>query len=404
MSELKNSVIITFTLDSIVRIISKRTSPSYAYSTVNKIINQLLIKYDFLRYVKINNTIYSEIDNKVVVDPEIDNVQTTDFFNCVKELINSSTKAIGENADFFFIRELRDNFKYENEPIIKDLILNLNIKQFEYIVNRKNEIRREETFFQVKNNEVVKPVITTLIYLLSKTTSETNAVKTIIDLKRKHEENYDFLKNISINNTANNDSNVNISIADELNTVPSAIIAEALEKLIQEIGKSIDEEFNQTFITDFKIVSGELSTEKMKKIGIDFNRISLAIRYQNKTITTKVLQVLLDVLSLKTSKSSAITMVGETVTLLQGIHTILNYIKINTSNDEDNETFIVLSEINSIESYKLGSAFRDIITIIQENHKYIPLIEDFKKQLGDEYLTEVEKLGVNLHFLELKYK
>ena len=404
MSELKNSEIITFIIDTLVKIISKRTSPSYAHSTVNKIINQLLIKYDFLQYVEINNTIYSEIDEKIIVDPEIDNVQSTDFFNCVKELINSSTKAIGEKADFFFIRELRDNFGYDNEPIVKDLILNLNIKQFEYIVNRKDEIHRDRTFFQVKNTEVITPIITTLFYLLNKATSETEAVKILNKVKSKNKENYDFLKNISINNTANNDSNVNISIADELNTIPSAIIAEALEKLIQEIGKSIDEEFNQTFITDFKIVSGELDIEKMKKIGIDFNRINLAIRYQNKTITTKVLQVLLDVLSSKTSKSSAITMVGETVTLLQGIHTILNYIKINISNDEDNEIFVILSEINSIESYKLGTAFRDIITIIQENHKYIPLIEDFKKQLGDEYLTEIEKLGVNLHFLELKYR
>jgi len=404
MSEIKNSEKITFIIDTLIRIISKRTSPSYAYSTVNKTINQLLIKYDFLRYVKIENTIYSEIDDKVIVDPKIDNVQSTDFFNCVKELVDTSTKAIGENADFFFIRELRDTFGYENEPILKDLLLNLNIKQFEYITDRKEEIRREKAFFQIKNTEVVKPVITALIYLLNKETSETEAVKTIIDLKRKYEENYDVLKDISINNKTDDDSNYNISIAEELNTVPSGKIAEALEKLIEEIGKLKEEDFNQTFIADFKIVAGELVIEKMKRIGIDLNRINHAIRYQNRRITKKVLQALLDVISSKTSKSSAITIIGETVALLQGIHPILNYVKINTSNDEDSETFIVLSEMNSIESYKLGTAFRDVITIIQENHKNIPLMKDFKKQLGNEYLAEIENLGVNLHFLELKYR
>ncbi|MCK5459236.1 MAG: hypothetical protein KAI20_05045, partial [Thermoplasmatales archaeon] len=335
----------------------------------------------------------------------IDKVTSTDFINCVKELVDSSTKAIGENADFFFIRELRDNFGYENEPLLKDLLLNLNTKQFEYIINRKDEIRREKEFFQIKNTEVVKPVITALIYLLNKEISESEAVKTIIDLKRKYEENYDVLKDISINNKADDDGgNYNISIAEELNTVLPGKIAEALEKLIEEIGKSREEDFNQTFIADFKIVAGELVIEKMKRIGINFNRINHAIRYQNRWITKKVLQALLDVISSKTSKSSAITIIGETVALLQGIHPILNYVKINTSNDEDSETFIVLSEMNSIESYKLGTAFRDVITIIQENHKNIPLMKDFKKQLGDEYLAEIENLGVNLHFLELRYR
>ena len=404
MSELKNSEIITFTVDTLIGIISKRTSPSYAYSTVSKTVNQLLIKYDFLRYLKIENTIYSEIGDKVIVDPKIDNVLSTDFINCVKELIDSSIKAIGENADFFFIRELRDNFGYENEPIIKDLLLNLNIKQFEYIINRKEEIRREKTFFHIKNTEVVKPVMTALMCLLNKETSETEAVKTIIDLKRKYEGNYDFLKYITITKNSDADSIYKISIEEGLNVVPSGEIAEALEKLIEEIGKSVEEDFNQTFIADFKIAAGELVTEKMKRVGINLNRISRSIRYQNRTITKNVFQALLDVLISKTSKSSAITIVGETVALLQGIHAVLNYVKINTSNMEDGETFIVLSEINSIKSYKLGAAFRDVVTIIQENHKNIPLIEDFKKQLGDEYLAEVEKIGVNLHFLELRYR
>jgi hypothetical protein len=30
-------------------------------------------------------------------------------------------------------------------------------------------------------------------------------------------------------------------------------------------------------------------------------------------------------------------------------------------------------------------------------------IEEFKNKLGNEYLSEIEKMGVNLYFLELKY-
>lgn len=403
MPEVKNSEIITYTIKTLIRIISKRTSYSTAYSTVNNVIDQLQSKYDFLQYIKIEDAIYSENKNEVTVDPEIDKVQSTDFINCVKELTDLSTKSIGKNADFFFIRELRDNFGYGNETIAEDFLLSLNMKQFEYIISRQEEMRREKTFYHIKNSEVAKPVMTALIYLLNKVTTETEVVKTLIDLKRKYEEHYDFLKYISINNKADDDGMYAITIAEELDIVPSAEMAEALEKLIEEIGNSIEEDSEQTFIANLKIVVGDSITTKMKRIGIDLNRITLAIRHQNQRITKKVLQALLDVLSSKTSKSSAIILIGETVVLLQGIHNILNYVKINTSNEEEINIFTVLHEINSIESYKLGAAFRDVITIIQENHKNIPLIEDFKKQLGDEYLTEIERLGVNLHFLELKY-
>ena len=34
--------------------------------------------------------------------------------------------------------------------------------------------------------------------------------------------------------------------------------------------------------------------------------------------------------------------------------------------------------------------------------KNIEFITEFKQHLGDEYLKEIESLGVNLHFLQLK--
>ena len=65
----------------------------------------------------------------------------------------------------------------------------------------------------------------------------------------------------------------------------------------------------------------------------------------------------------------------------------------------------ISSEINNIESYILGKALRDIIKSIGEelgvkNHDYI---KDFKKYVGNDHFNEIEKIGINLHFLELKF-
>ena len=403
MPELKNSEIITFTIDTLIRIIGKRTSPSYAYSTVENTINQLLTKYDFLRFIQLENTFYSETKSGLTIDPEINHVEKKNLVNCVKEIIDLSTKAIGENADYFFIREIRDNLGYVDEPAVADFLSALNYKQFEYIIDRRREIEHAQSLFNVKNSEVIQPVITALVYLLAKIMSEEDALEAIASIMRQNYKKYDFLKHIHILDARKADNSYT-TLTPAIDDIIKPKMAEALEMLIVEVGKSVERSQNISFINNFKTIIGDITTAKIREMGINLHKADAAIRYQNWKIMQKVLHALLDVLSSKTSKSSAITIVGETIVLLQGTRNVLNYVKINISNDEDTDFFTVLPEINSVESYKLGAAFRDVITTIQENHKEASVIEEFKKKLGDEYLAEIEKLGVNLYFLELKYR
>ena len=62
-----------------------------------------------------------------------------------------------------------------------------------------------------------------------------------------------------------------------------------------------------------------------------------------------------------------------------------------------------MTEINSVESYKLGTAFREIIKVIHDILGDETFIPEFKKKMGDKNLLEIEKMGVNLHFLELRF-
>jgi len=403
MPELKNSEIISFTIQTLIKIIGNRTSNNYAYSTVENTINQLLTKYDFLRFIQLENTFYSETKSGLTIDPEINHVEKKNLVNCVKEIIDLSTKAIGENADYFFIREIRDNLGYVDEPAVADFLSALNYKQFEYIIDRRREIEHAQSLFNVKNSEVIQPVITALVYLLAKIMSEEDALEAIASIMRQNYKKYDFLKHIHILDVRKADNSYT-TLTPAIDDIIKPKMAEALEMLIVEVGKSVEQSQNISFINNFKTIIGDITTAKIREMGINLHKADAAIRYQNWKIMQKVLHALLDVLSSKTSKSSAITIVGETIVLLQGTRNVLNYVKINISNDEDTDFFTVLPEINSVESYKLGAAFRDVITTIQENHKEASVIEEFKKKLGDEYLAEIEKLGVNLYFLELKYR
>ena len=109
----------------------------------------------------------------------------------------------------------------------------------------------------------------------------------------------------------------------------------------------------------------------------------------------------------RTAESFAVATIDNIIEELQEEHDVLKYIKIDKSQyEKGSEAINIMPEINNIESYKLGKAIREIIKEAGEEldkDKKASFIEDFKRQLGDDYLLEIEKIGVNLHFLDLKF-
>ena len=60
MSQLKNSEIIKHVLQTLINKIGRRTSESFALVIIDTVIKELESKYDFLKYAKIENMLYSE--------------------------------------------------------------------------------------------------------------------------------------------------------------------------------------------------------------------------------------------------------------------------------------------------------------------------------------------------------
>ena len=63
-----------------------------------------------------------------------------------------------------------------------------------------------------------------------------------------------------------------------------------------------------------------------------------------------------------------------------------------------------MTEINSVDSELLGRAIRNILGQAQTDLKKITytFIKDFEKSIDKEYLSELGKIGVNMHLLELR--
>jgi hypothetical protein len=83
-------------------------------------------------------------------------------------------------------------------------------------------------------------------------------------------------------------------------------------------------------------------------------------------------------------------------------HDILKYITIDGSRyNKGVDSIIIDVEINSVESYELGKALWAVIKKIKEINCDINFIENFKKELGSEFLKKIEDMGVKLGLLEM---
>ena len=191
MSNLKNSQVTRHVLQTLISTIGRRTSEGYATAILDTILNELKSRYDFLRYVEIKNTFYSEGIDAVSVSSEIDLVDTVKFYNAVGDIIEMTVKHIKEKANFFFIKEIQESLNDIYDLNLKEKNIDLNRIQLQFIVDKKQDVK-------MKNSEMVEIVISALNNIINNKFPGAQETKTMINSIRKLGEKYDFLKYVEI--------------------------------------------------------------------------------------------------------------------------------------------------------------------------------------------------------------
>ena len=272
MSDLTHTEIIERILQALVGVIGRRTSKGYAVVTIHTELKELEPKYDFLKYIKIKNTSYTEGIGAVSIMPDLDSAEPAKFYRAIEELIKNTVIYIDKNAGFYFIRELQDAIGDINDLLLKERGVNLGSMQFDYIEDKKQKIN---------HSIILEHVIKTLIYLVNRTFPEKQAIKTVITSIKKLEKKYDFFKYIEMNDTPNPDTFYDIRVMPEINNVHSSIMSEAIEQLIEELGRPNDLKTRQSFIKDFKIALGTEELIKIEKMGVKLESIQSKLLRQD---------------------------------------------------------------------------------------------------------------------------
>ena len=222
MVNFTNSEIMERLLQTFVSKIGRRTHESYAVVSIDTILKMLEPKYDFLKYVMVNDISYSEGIKAVSVMPDINSVESDEFYKAVHEFVLMTIKYLERNADFFFIREFQEALNDIGLGTIGEK-LDLNRRQLKYIVDRTQMPRR------IDNSEVVEHVLKALTFLLNRTIPEVQAIKTVADSIKNFEGEYKFLNYIEMSDTPDSEGFYIIRVLPDINYVFSAGIAEALQ-------------------------------------------------------------------------------------------------------------------------------------------------------------------------------
>lgn len=135
MPNIDKSDVMRHVIHTLIDMSSRKTTKAHALLTISDLIEKLKTKYDFLKHVEIKDTRFLEMDEPVTVMSDIDNVKPDEIAKALYDIIKTTNIALGKDAGYFFIKELRNNLGEEYALTIEEMGLDLGLMQLEFEVS-----------------------------------------------------------------------------------------------------------------------------------------------------------------------------------------------------------------------------------------------------------------------------
>ena len=128
----------------------------------------------------------------------------------------------------------------------------------------------------VENSDVVKKILTSVLNISGRKTSQEHAVAVMDSLLKKLEKRYVFLKNIKVQDTRFIEEGDSVSVMSELNSVSGGKVGEAIRDVISMMNHSLGKDAGYFFIKEIsKGIEDEYQTTMKKDMGIDLGLMQL---------------------------------------------------------------------------------------------------------------------------------
>jgi len=131
MVEINNSEVVRHFLDTLIDISSRKTTKGHAVFTMADLIKKLENKYDFLKYIELKDTRYTEWGEPVSVMADMDRVKSKELGHALYDIIKTMNSQLGKDAGHFFVKEVKENLQETYNENFEDMGLDLSLVQLE---------------------------------------------------------------------------------------------------------------------------------------------------------------------------------------------------------------------------------------------------------------------------------
>lgn len=132
----ENIQVIKDVLNTIITISGRKTTESHAIYLLGSTLNNLKKQYTFLDNISVKDTTYLEENEPVTIMGSVNDIKLNDMGPAVKDLITQLKKSLGNDAGFFFLKELSNKLNDESVTVLKDMGVDLDLMHLEQQVSK----------------------------------------------------------------------------------------------------------------------------------------------------------------------------------------------------------------------------------------------------------------------------
>jgi len=398
MAEFDKQKLIEDVLQTIINIISRRTSETYAAMVMNRIIRKMHEKHSFLKNIEIKNPQISEIIEIIEIKSDLNNIQSEEVGKFTINLINEITGSLGSSAGYYFIKEIKEEISSETELLLKNLGVDLDMMQLEYFTGKSG--KHEDI---LTNSDVLKYVFKLLFDILELEQGMDFAYKTIDEIVRRFSTKYNILNSIKVNDIRTVHDIDIISFKSDVNSLESDEVGDVIQKIFQVTNNYLIDKDTFTFVETLQAKIDKDHAVKLTEMGVNINAISL----EQGLIIKRLIKTLVEVLSDTSSENYAVMTLDNNLREVYTKYDALKYISIDSSKYSDGINAVsISSDIDSARPSEVGKGIQKLIEKVtfslgEEAGKNF--LNKLKKRLGKAYLLRIEEMGINLYIIELRY-
>ncbi len=254
--KIENSEMLKIVLKILFDIMDIESDRKNAIQTLNYIVTRLKMEYDFLEHVEINDVMYMQSTDVIVVSKNIDTIEPKKIGDLIQRVLQETNRSLKEKGGYQFIERFRNRLTDDYLIKLEEIGVNLDI-------------------IQLTHEALVKHVIKSLVDVLSEASAQSYAVLAVDNVLKKMDDRYGYLKYVKIDDTRYSEGINAISIPAGLNTIRSSEIGRAIQKIIESIAVSLGDEAGQYFIERFSQRLGKTYLMRMEEMGVNLHMIQL---------------------------------------------------------------------------------------------------------------------------------